>query len=180
MTSRVRLTAVTALLTAALGLGVTACAVMTGTTSRADTAPVVAATERAEAAVAEVGDGPLSVEEAGELYLALVEPTNTMLDEFDSAIAVSDMDRLRAVSGDLADGYEELADGLEAAQWPEPVQGAVSALVLEVETEAPAWRAVADAETDAETADRLAEVPPVGRAAQVVRRLLGLDGAQAG
>ncbi len=180
MASRLLLTAVATVLTGALGLGVTACAVSTGQAERTEAASGAAATQRAEEAVAEVGDEPLSLEEAGDLYLALVEPTNTMLDEFDSAIAVSDMPRLRAVSGDLADGYGDLVEGLEGAAWPVEVQEGVTALVLEVQAEIPAWQAIADAETDEETADRLAELPPVGTAAQVVREVLELDGAQAG
>lgn len=141
---------------------------------------VVTETTSADDAVAAAADAPMTVEEAGEHYLVLVEPTNTLLDEFDAAIAVSDMAGLRDVSGELAEGYAEFVDGLRAAAWPAEVAPAVEALALELEAEVPAWQAIADAESDQDTADRLAELPVPGTAAQLIRTALGLDGAPTG
>ncbi|MBX9246099.1 hypothetical protein ICW40_14955 [Actinotalea ferrariae] len=164
-----------------LGLALTACAVSTGAAPVDVTpAPLVEVTQRAEEAVEETRGTVLSLEAAGDLYLALVEPTNVMLDGFDTAVATSDMAALREVSGDLAQGYGELATALEEAAWPVEAEAGVAALVLELEGEIPAWEAIAEAEGDDETATRLAELPPTGPAAAEIRSVLGLDVVPAG
>ncbi|WP_199421812.1 hypothetical protein [Actinotalea solisilvae] len=179
-----RAVAAAPLLGAVVALALAACTPAPAADESASTVAVersvVAETTSDEDATTQAADVPMTVEEAGEYYLVLVEPTNTLLDEFDAAIAVSDMPGLRDVSGELAQGYEEFVEGLRTAVWPAEVAPAVEALALELEAEVPAWQAIADAGTDQDTADRLAELPVPGTAAQLIRTALGLDGAPVG
>lgn len=184
MSRRVR-RPVAALLGAALTLALAACSsglplAEVPAVPAAESRVALAADRRAAERAVESADGPLSVTEAGEYYLTLVAPTNTLLDDFDTAVATSDLTRLRDVAAELAEGYQLFADGLTSAEWPASAAVAAEALALELEAEVPAWQAVADAGTDQETAERLAELPPPGTAAQLLRSALDLDGVPEG
>lgn len=116
----------------------------------------------------------LSLEEAGATYLEIVEPTNVLLEELDEAILAGDGAEVRSVADELADGYEEMAAELRSVAWPEDPERFALELADEVEDEAPYWAAVAAGDDDATTADAIAALPEVSRAADHLRTTLGL------
>lgn len=117
----------------------------------------------------------LTVEEAGERYLEIIEPGNELLNEYNQAVRSDDDAAVREAAGKLATSFETMVEELDEEEWPEEVAEPIDELEDELEKEIPAWQAVADAE-DAEATDAaIAELPPVGPASEKIRSALGLD-----
>jgi hypothetical protein len=91
----------------------------------------------------------LSLEDAADRYLEIVQPYNEALEAFEAAFNSGDQDlaTLTGMAGDTAAALETEIGQLQETAWPEEVQSHVDDLVAASEQALPLWQEAAAAES---------------------------------
>ena len=140
----------------------------------ASTTPAPALTAEAATPTHTPSSSPLSIEEAGQAYLAMVAAPNAAVGAFGRACDNNDVKAARAAARPAAAALRTFGDQVAATAWPATVQPTATQLLPGFASDLRFFDEVAAAKTDAAAVAIISGYRPRDTSGQAMRTLLGL------
>ena len=154
----------TALLCAALAIGLAGCGTSTVPGGQANTS----GTAESQKAMTKT--------EAGKYYLDLIKPSNDTIDAYAKAVSSKDVPEATRLSGTIAKQYTTAIKKIQERKWPPSAQKYADALVSDLENEKPVFEKISKASTYDDIVRMENSIKSNG-SSKSLREVLGLDEA---